>query len=477
MKQLVACSRMVTVLVAALLLHLPQAAAVTLDECIVAALQTNPDVRAATERVQAAQAAIQEAQSAYYPMLGSSITYARTDNPPQAFMMLLNQRNASLQSDFNNPPDTENLALSLGMKYRLYDFGRRGLDNEMARDSAEIMKLVLLGLQNDLIHQVTRGYFSVLQAAAFVTVQEESIRTLTEGLRVANERLKAGGAVRTDVLNLEVQLAQAREDLIRARNGVKLSLAALNTAIGANLADSTNLSSTVSLPDAKPPENEDLSIIRDRPELQAARMGAEIQRTALRQARRQYWPTVNAFGSLDWNSDVSTDFEQSYVVGVAAELDLFDGFRRSASVSGANARQRAAEAEAEKAANNLRLDLTSASIQAGEAWERLDVVRKSIENAEEALRITQQRYQQGAADLPELLTAQVGLTGTRTRNVAALYDYWIALSNLERARGQLAQRYGRRETGRQGEGETGGHGERETGGQGERERGREVSDE
>ena len=61
------------------------------------------------------------------------------------------------------------------------------------------------------------------------------------------------------------------------------------------------------------------------------------------------------------------------------------------------------------------------------------------------MRITQQRYQQGAADLAELLTAQTGLTGTRTRNVAARYDYLIALSNLERARGQLVGRYSKSE--------------------------------
>lgn len=423
------------------LLCIPGARAVTLDECIGATLRNNPDVRGATERVQVARAAIKEVQSAYYPVLVGSTTYARTDNPPQAFMMMLNQRNVSMQSDFNNPADTDNLALSLGVKYRLYDFGRRGLDNEMAKNGAAIFQLVLRGLQNDLIHQVTRGYYSVLQASAFVTVQEESVKTLEESLRVANERLRAGGVVKTDVLNLEVQFAQAKEDLIRARNGVKLSLAALNTTIGTNLVDAANIPAKVEPPSARPPENVDVGVIQNRPELQAARKGAEIQQTALRKARRQYMPTVNAFGSMDWNSDVSTDFDRSYIVGVAVEAELFDGFRRSAVVAGATAQERAADAEVEKAAGNLRLDLVSASIQAGEAWERLDVVRKSILNAEEALRITQQRYQQGATGLSELLTAQVGLTGTRTRNVAALYDYWIALSNLDRAKGVLVQRY------------------------------------
>lgn len=425
----------------AVLVSLPSAQGVTLDECINITLRNNPDLRGATERVHAATAVIREAKSAYYPMLGVSAAYARTDNPPQAFMMMLNQRNVSMQADFNNPPDTENLALSLVLKYRLCDFGRRGLDNEMVRGGAAISRLLLRGLQNNLIHQVTRGYYSVLQAGAFVSVQEEAVKTLEESLRVAGERLKAGGIVKTDVLNLEVQLARTKEDLIRARNGVKLSLAALNTAIGTNLVDLSSMPAKITPTDTRPPATEDLTVICNRPELQASRKAAEIQESALSRARREYFPTINAFGSMDWNSDVSTDFQSSYVVGVAAEVDLFDGFRRGAAVSGATARRREAAAGVEAAADNLRLDLTAASLQAGEARERMDVVQKSIESAEEALRITQQRYQQGAADLPELLTAQAGLSGTRTRNVAALYDYMIALSNLERARGQLVGRY------------------------------------
>jgi outer membrane protein len=440
-------TRIAILTAAALAAAAGDAPGVTLNECIAAALSGNPDVRSATERVEAASAAIQEAASAWYPMLGGSATYARTDNAPQAFMMMLNQRRVSMQSDFNHPPDTENLALSLGLKYRLYDFGRRELDRRMAQDGADISRLVLEGLQNDLIHQVTRGYYAVLQASAFVAVQEESIGTLQESLRIANERLKAGQAVRSDVLNLEVQLAQANEDLIRARNRVKLAVAALNTAIGNDLVDAgmaaeANPPAAVStnLP-PRPPPREDPGAIRGRPELQAARRVAELQQAGLAKARRQYLPTVNVFGSLDWNSDVSSDFERSYVAGVAAEVDIFDGFRRRAAVTGAGAQQRAAQADVDRAAGNLRLDLTSASIQAGEAWDRLDVVRKSIVSAEEALRITRERYQQGAADLPELLTTQVGLTGTRTRHVSALYDYLTALSNLDRAKGELIRRF------------------------------------
>jgi outer membrane protein TolC len=356
-------------------------------------------------------------------------------------MMMLNQRNVSLQSDFNNPSDTDNLALGLGLQIRLYDFGRRELDTRMARDGSEISRLVLQGLQNELIHQVTRGYYSVLQAAAFVAVREESVQTFEESLRVAGERLNAGGAVKTDVLNLEVQLAQAKDDLIRARNGVQLSLAALNTAIGSEVVSTNDLPARRELPVNRPAWGVDSNAVTERPEFTASVRMVEVRKAGAQKARRQYWPTVNGFGTVDWNSEVSTDFEQSYMAGVAAEVTLFDGGRRRAAVAGAEAGERAAREEVQKAVNTLKLDLTTASLLAGEAWDRLEVARKSIENAEEALRITREKYRQGAADIPELLTAQVGLAGTRTRNVAALYDCLIALSNLERARGALVRHY------------------------------------
>ena len=320
-----------------------------------------------------------------------------------------------MQSDFNNTTSTDNLALSLGAQYMLFDFGRRGLDARMARDSAEIARMVLRGLQNDLVHQVTAGYHGVLQAAAYVTAQEESVQTLMESRRVAQERLQAGGALQTDVLNLDVQLSRANDDLIRARNGVKLAIAALNTAIGHEMASATNMPAALTGPGARPRETDDPAVIQSRPEMQAALLMSKIRESGYTKARRQYTPTLSVFGTLDWNSDVSTDFENSYMVGAQAQVAIFDGFRRRAAVTAAAAQARAARSEIDKVANQLRLDLTTALIKAGEAWERMETAKKCTESAEEALRITRERYQSGAADIPELLTAQTGLTGTRTR--------------------------------------------------------------
>ena len=414
----------------------PASPALTLQACIDAALEDHPGAQAAALRVEAARHAIDQARSGWYPTLTAEAAYARTDQPPQAFSMILNQRRLSFEDDFNNPDDTDNLGVALQLAYPLYTGGTRGLQQSQAAHGESAAARQRDALLNELVHQVTRAYYGVLQAQALVEVQTDTVHSLEESLRVARVRFDAGSVVQTDVLNLEVRLAEAQENLIRARNGVELAVAALNTAIGRDQATATAIVpqpfQELAPPPAAPPAEPDR-----RPEVQAAEEVAAIHELDWLRTRRAYQPRVNLFGSLDWNSDVSTDFESSYLVGVAAQWELFTGFRRGATNQQALRNWMAAQADAEVLRNQLRLDLRRAFLEANDAYERLGVANKSIHSAEEALRITRERYEGGAADVTELLTAQVGLTATRSRAVSAYYDYLIALSNIARAQGEL----------------------------------------
>ena len=218
--------------------------AITLEECTRAALENNPDVQAGLERIQAARSMIKQARSAYYPRLYVSGAYSVTDNPPQAFMMELNQKDLDMRDpgfDPNDPDVTDNLRFSLGLQYRLYNGGINVLNTRMAEEEKSAKEFQLAAVQKELVYQVTRGYYSVLQAQDFVAVQQESVESLAESLRVATARFNAGSVVKTDVLNLDVKLAQAQEDLILATNSVQLAIASLNTAIGEDLVSLTGL--------------------------------------------------------------------------------------------------------------------------------------------------------------------------------------------------------------------------------------------
>lgn len=424
---------------ALLVLAAGMAQAVTLEEAVLASLENSPTLQAAASRVDAAQAMLRQAKSYYYPSIGLSAKYGITDNAPQAFMMELNQRKLNMQDpsfDPNNPDATDNLRGSIGAQWRIFD-RQRDAGKHMAQFGTEARQEALSAARNQLVYEVTRGFYGVLQAKAFEAVQAESVESIEESHRIAQERYDAGSAVKTDVLNLETQLAQARENLIKARNGKQLAIAALNAAIGEDRVTAENIESPEAAMDAPPTEEPDPKAFENRPELRAAVLMRQIKEQNLKKAKGGYTPTVSAFASYDADSDVSSGFEESYMAGVAAEINIFDGFRTRAAVASAQAELEEARADEAKARLNLKLDLTQATLGMREAWERLEVTQKSLETAQEAQRIVREQYELGAADIAILLQTQVGVTAMQTRNAAAQYDYLIAQSNLKRAKGEL----------------------------------------
>lgn len=416
--------------------------AVDVESCVRAALANNPDLAALQARVAAAKASVAQAQAAYYPQVGAGANYARTDNPPQAFMMSLNQRTLNMTDPAFNPNEpeaTENTRLSINARYLLYDGGRRGAMQASATSSELAVRAQASAARNALVHEVRRAWYGVRQASALVRLGEETLASMEENLRVARERLQAGQALQTDVLNLEVSRAEAEEQLIRARNGLELAGMALNTAIGQDFVTVSGVLA-VHMPGDPALPALDESSVEQRPELLAARAAVQAQESQYHLARRGYAPQVTAFGSVDWDSKVDSDFQESYFAGVGAEWEVFTGFRRGASVAAAQQGLLAARAELESLRNKLMLDYRSATLAAREAAQRLDVARRSRESADEALRITRARYSEGSADVTELLTAQNGLTATRTREESARYDLWTAISNIERAGGKLGEK-------------------------------------
>jgi len=67
-----------------------------------------------------------------------------------------------------------------------------------------------------------------------------------------------------------------------------------------------------------------------------------------------------------------------------------------------------------------------------------DVAAAAVAEAEESLRITQNRYQAGMANVTDLLRTETALLESRTRQLAAVHDERVAAAQLELAAGSLS---------------------------------------
>jgi outer membrane protein TolC len=430
-----------------------------LEECERLALERNPDLAAARHQVLAASEAIDMARAAYYPALTVGASYSATNNPAAAFTMILNQRQLSLAQDFNHPETTDNVNTRLQLSWSLYDARQRRGRRDAALADEEGRRSQVEAVRNEMIYQVHRGFYGILQARELVRIQEASVVSLERSLETARQRLGAGAVVRTDVLNLEVRLAEARESLARARNREALARSALANLIGdpdlrhaefrggpdvagggepnGTGGDEPDMDAGGGSPGGGGAET-DGDAAAMRPEHRIARSEVERLEAEAARARGGWLPSIELLSHVDLDGERIDEVSDSWVAAVSVQWQLFEGNRRGADIRRADSELAKAREMARRVELDLAHEMHEATLALDEAAERVTVTARSVDLASESLRVTRQRYENGAVDVTELLAAELALTTARALAATAIYDREIARADVARANGRFA---------------------------------------
>ncbi len=401
----------------------------TLERSLEYALAHNPDARIAQQRIAAAQAGLDQADSAFWPKLQIQSSYTRTDNPMQVFGSILNQRAYSTSLNFNDVPEVDNWNVRGLVTVPIYAGGRNIAGRESAQANAEAAKLDEAAIRNALGFEVARTFHTVLKTRQFIRAAEAAVHALETNLSIAHQRLEGGTLLKSDALDIEVRLAQAREDLVRARNANTLAVRALRHLLGI---ESGEFLVADTVPELRVPE--DSSEVTRRSELGAARARERAAQASLRGARSGYLPRVSAFASLDYDVGWETGGEgESYTAGVMAQWDLWDGFSTRSQVRESRAHLATAREEQRKLRLALAFEVEQARLELDAANERLSVTEKTIEQATESAGLTRKRFEQGAALASQLLDAESALLAARVRRAQAEADQQIAVAALRKA--------------------------------------------
>ncbi len=402
------------------------------------AVEHNPDLRVASARIEEARQGVAEARAAFYPSLSAGIGYTHTNDPVLVFMEWLRQRELNFGMDFNHPDGRGNFRASLSARWLLYDGGRRRAAEDLARFGVDLSADARAVVLNGLKAAVIETCLVVFETEEFIRVAEDSVKLVREQLKIVTSRFEAGAARRSDVLSVEVRLAEAREALVKARNARERALNGLRGLLGLSASEPFRLAEGKGFHVPPVDEKDLLATARaHRPEIRRAARAVRAARREVELEATGTSPTVSAFGSydLDDQSGTFTGRQDSATGGIRVDVPIFSGFSTRARVARARARLLAAEAEERKAILAVETDVKNARLALAEARERLTVSEKSTERAEEALSLIRARYESGAATITEYLDAEVALTGARVRKVAARYDVERATAELRRALG------------------------------------------
>ncbi len=346
-----------------------------------------------------------------------------------------------------NTPD-QNWSSNIRILQSIYEGGRINSALRAARLTKEQALLQYQTTIADALLEVHVAYYDVLLAAQLITVQEASVNLLSKELSDTQNRFEAGTVPRFNVLRAEVEVANARPRLIRARNALRIAKNNLVSLMGyhvpQNVGEDIPLQLTGQL-QAEPYEVQlPVALMRaleKRPELGVLRKAEGLRKEGIVNAKSGYKPSVQVFAGYGFrNSNFSDDLTREvhgWNTGVQLSWDIFDGYRTKGRVLEARALYERAQVDLDDTSRRIEQEVRTAYSTFIEAKEVLESQKKVQEQAEEALRLAVARNEAGTGTQLDVLSAQTALTEARATQVQALRDYSVARIRLERAIGQI----------------------------------------
>ncbi len=410
----------------------------TVDDAVRLALARNPDLGAARARIEAALAAVDGARSGSWPRVSVDASFLRAD-APSAFLVKTIDAHAYVPgTDFNDPGPFSNLEWGGTLRWNLWDGGRTRLSRSSAEASAAMARGGAEGVRNALVAGVVSAWLDVRAAEEVLSSDDASVRTVESQVAETGIRVAGGAALRSDLLSLEVRLAEAREARLRTELSRRLALANLRRLLALPAAEAIVLAADAF--QGTGPMPPDLSAALEeararRPEAAVARGAAARARIEEDAARRAFLPRLDAEArTYADDGDGSADFgSANWTVGAVLTLDILDGGARSAAVERARAALREAS-EADRAVlQGIALEVESAWLRLEEARARRTVARAAVQAAVESYGLVEEQYRGGAATVTRWLEAEAARTRARSTEVGARLDEERAAVELARA--------------------------------------------
>ncbi|MGD8981538.1 MAG: TolC family protein, partial [Desulfobacterales bacterium] len=382
-------------------------------------------------------------QSGFFPKVNFSQSFNRTTNPMWAFGTKLNQ-SVITQADFdpqrlNDPDAINNFASTFALSWSIYEGGRTKLGWEQAKQNLSIASLTLERTRQNVIAQTAAAYVGLVLAQKNIMVIKQALDTATANLKMIQSRYDSGFVVKSDLLRAKVRIADLEQQYLLAKSRFRIGEAMLNASMGSGDANPLNPVTPLTI-GSEINETIDNWIniaLSKRPEMENLRLEEEIAKKEVKKSRAGHYPDVNLIGNYEINSEDFSDSADNYTLGAVVRVNLFSGNRISEETKTAKSMLSRVQEMQKSMELGIKVQTREAFLKAQSARERIQVVKISVDQAEESLRIVKNRYNNGLLTIVGLLDAEVARQQAHTNYFKALHDYKVARIALALASGTI----------------------------------------
>jgi outer membrane protein len=405
----------------------------SLPATVEAALKANIGLKAAREGIVASEAVRNAQKTRFYPTFNTAYQYTRFYEQKRSTLLGTTvPRNEYAWSASVTQPIFTGFAL-----INAYRIAELGLDLSAINE-----KLA----RQDVILAARHAYFNVLKAEKLVSVGEEAVTLLTAFRKVAADFHDVGMTPLNELLKADVELANTRQDLIVAGNGLALARSNFNTLLRRPIHAPVRVEDVQDYtPLAMAPDRCFAEAGKHRHELRASDLEIAIGEKERDLAKKDYFPKINLQGNYyqlgtewDVNGGDGISDPNSWEIVAGATWDFWQWGRTRHNLREKAGRLSQARYRRQDLEDRIRLEVQQAWLKTKEAEQNIETVRTAIAQARENFRISQERYKEQVATSTDVLDARTLLSRTMTNYYNALYDFKIARATLYRAMGREA---------------------------------------
>ena len=416
------------------------------SECIKIALDRKGTLVSAGLEVESANQGVLGSYSGFVPSLGLCTSGRKTKYPVQESIIpdLVN-----LEIDTIKSGESSYMSAGLSINQTIYNGGRSVNAIKQARINLDIAKLRQRNTKIEVIQNVTRAYYGLLQAQQLLDVAEKNLILSEKQVDLVQKQFDLGAVRKTDLLKGKVSMGQAKVELLNRKTSLENSRRQLFNDMGMiDFGQSIVAKYSDWVPVSVPTSAEALTFLKEKnPNILMQLSAIEIGNIQLKIAKGMRSPS--AFASIDYsaNGDNSDELKESFKddwrlgMNMSVNFPLYSGNSLSTT-------QQKAELEKQKSENDYLTYLNDLRVQ-------VELIRKSIMNyseiipinrdvvasAEEDLKLVQERYSIGSATILEVLDAQVSLIRSNSTLINTIHDARMQEMSLKALLGILDLEY------------------------------------
>ncbi len=429
---------------------LAQKKALSLEDAVAAGIEASPALHASRMRLESSAAKSREIEASRLPSVKLGGGYTRlSDVPPFEVIVPGSQAPFVVSENYFN-----SYTLRLGIQQPLFT----GFRLQAGAGSSRFLELSagqdVEKDRADLVFAVKNAYWGLARAREFEKIAGENIRQVGDHLKDVRAFFEQGLLTRNEVLRAELELSNAELLRLDARSGAEIALTSLNNLIGLPLDTEVELTtsaesqaSRISVEETPPdvPAGSPAMIeaaLANRPELKSADLRIKASELGVKAAKAGLYPQVFLSGNYYYlrpnprYMPARDKFNGTWDLGVSVSLDLWNWGQTKNQAEQAKAQLAQARDARRLLADQAVLEVTQSRLALAQARERTKLAAQAAGQAEENLRVTRERFQQGVAINSDVLDADVALLRARMSRTQAAIDLVLALARLEKALGR-----------------------------------------